>query len=147
MRTQIIVVLAFIIIGMVIIGYIPSQAQGQDDDWDLQELLELGAQDINDYWQQVFAENNLQYIQPEITLFTNRRIRTGCGVARSRTGPFYCPNDHTIYLPYNFMQEFLDNVGDFAVVLILAHEWGHSVQAQVGELRGLSINRELQADC
>jgi hypothetical protein len=50
-------------------------------------------------------------------------------------------------MPRNFMQAYLDNVGDFAVVLILAHEWGHAVQAQVGELRGLSITRELQADC
>jgi predicted metalloprotease len=142
MRIRIIVVLTFLILGS-----IPLQAQGQDDDWDLQELLELAALDINDYWVRVFADNNIQYTQPEIVLFTNRRIRTGCGVVRSRTGPFYCPRDHTIYLTYSFMQDYLDNVGDFAVVLILAHEWGHAVQAQVGELRGLSITRELQADC
>jgi predicted metalloprotease len=99
------------------------------------------------YWVNVFAENNLPYERPRVVLFSNRRIRTGCGAANSRTGPFYCPRDHSIYMPRTFMQYYLDNVGDFAVVIILAHEWGHAVQAQVGELRGLSINKELQADC
>ena len=116
MRTRIIFGMSFILITIITVSSIPLQAQGQDDDWDLQELLELAALDINDYWVTVFAENNIQYTQPEIVLFTNRRIQTGCGVARARTGPFYCPRDHTIYLTYGFMQDYLDNVGDFAVV-------------------------------
>lgn len=119
----------------------------QDREWDLRDLLEIGALDINDYWVGVFDENNLPYEQPAIVLFRARRVRSGCGIASSASGPFYCSNDHTIYLPRGFMQAYLDRVGDFAAVLILAHEWGHSVQAQVGELRGLSINVELQADC
>ncbi|MCJ7726395.1 MAG: neutral zinc metallopeptidase, partial [Acidimicrobiia bacterium] len=36
--------------------------------------------------------------------------------------------------------------GDFAVALVLAHEWGHAVQAR-GSIGGLGIMLELQADC
>ena len=142
MRNKIILFITILIMG---IAALPLQAQ--DRDWDLVELLELGALDIDAYWVAVFAENNLDYTRPEVVLFSARRIRTGCSMATSRMGPFYCSRDHTIYMPRNFMQAYLDNVGDFAVVLILAHEWGHAVQAQVGELRGLSVTRELQADC
>ena len=50
MRSRLIVGISFILITIITISSIPLQAQGQDDDWDLHELLELAAQDINDYW-------------------------------------------------------------------------------------------------
>lgn len=142
MQNKIILLISIAIMG---IAVLPTQAQNRQ--WNVRDLLELGALDINEYWAAVFEENNLRYSRPNVILFQARRINSGCGVADARTGPFYCGRDHTIYLPQNFMQSYLNNVGDFAVVLILAHEWGHAVQAQVGELRGLSITRELQADC
>ena len=40
-----------------------------------------------------------------------------------------------------------DRIGDYTVVVIIAHEWGHAIQAQMGNESGISIQRELQADC
>lgn len=127
----------------------PIQAQEQVlRNWNLAELLEVAAFDIDLYWQAAFAENGLRYRQPQIILFDTRSIQTRCGVSSSQIGPFYCSYDHTIYLPSAFMQNQLDEIGDFAVVLILAHEWSHAVQAQAQTLESaLSIYAELQADC
>jgi predicted metalloprotease len=80
-------------------------------------------------------------------------------------GPFYCPNDQTVYLDTDFfrvMEDQLGARGDFAKAYVIAHEVGHHVQdelgllSQVNALRGraseresnaLSVRIELQADC
>lgn len=125
-----------------------SLVQAQNTEWNLKDLVDLGALDINDYWEGVFAELKLDYQAPELVLTDREQIRTGCGRTSSDVGPFYCPSDHTIYLPEYFMQYQLDRVGDFAVVVIMAHEWGHAIQAQWADTHSqFSILLELQADC
>lgn len=137
------------IIALLFIGITHTSAQeivGRN--WDLQELLQLAAIDIDDYWAGVFADNGIRHVTPEIMLFRNRTVSTRCGVAPSYIGPFYCPADDTIYLPYFFMQAQLQKIGDFAPVLILAHEWGHAIQQRADTLDSeYTIDAELQADC
>lgn len=61
---------------------------------------------------------------------------------------FYCSLDRGIYYDSKFLQSYLDNTGDFAVVFILAHERGHLVQDLIGRLdRRPTIDKELEADC
>jgi predicted metalloprotease len=61
---------------------------------------------------------------------------------------FYCGLDHSIYYDNDLLETELANGGDFAVITVLAHEWGHLVQAQLGLLTSqMSIAKELQADC
>lgn len=62
---------------------------------------------------------------------------------------FYCSASNSIYYDYNFMSRMYSQVGDYAAVSILAHEWGHLVQTQLGISNGraFSIHMELQADC
>lgn len=125
-----------------------SLVQAQNTEWDLKDLIDLGTLDINDYWEGVFAELNLDYQAPQVVLADHEEFRTGCGRVSSNIGPFYCDSDNTIYLPEAFMQYQLDRVGDFAVVVILAHEWGHAIQTQwINTHSEFSILLELQADC
>jgi predicted metalloprotease len=63
----------------------------------------------------------------------------------------YCPNDGTIYLDETWMDGFL-GADDFGAIAILAHEWGHEVQDELGAMDASSERRyvralELQADC
>lgn len=62
---------------------------------------------------------------------------------------FYCGTadivawDQEQLFPY-----FADNYGEFAVAVVLAHEWGHVIQSpDRSDMRGATITEELQADC
>ena len=60
------------------------------------------AESLDRVWgQQLPEQANLQYKRPEVMNFTNS-TRSGCGVASSATGPFYCPTDQTAYFDVSF---------------------------------------------
>lgn len=114
----------------------------------IQELMEVAAEFINAFWVDEFNEAGARYEPPtEIVPYT-REIDTACGPAVLNNA-FYCPSSHGIYYDLNFLQEQLDSDGDFAPVTILAHEWGHLVQGNLGLLNTdlYTIQIELQADC
>ncbi len=105
-----------------------------------------------------------RYEDPRMVLFTDA-VQSACGTTSSAVGPFYCPNDHRVYLDLAFFDEMahrLGAAGDFAQAYVIAHEVGHHVQnllgvaekvhrlrRQVSEAEGnaLSVRVELQADC
>lgn len=105
----------------------------------------------NAMWQEIFAQNNLRYTDPNVVLFRDA-TQSGCGVASAGAGPHYCPSDQTIYLDERFFDElsrrFGGSSGDVAQAYVLSHELGHHVQNQLGALgSGSSVALELQADC
>ena len=117
-----------------------------------------------DLWATEFAAMGGQYQAPRLVLF-REAVETGCGVADSGVGPFYCPPDEGVFLDMSFFDEMaakLQAGGDFAYAYVVAHEVGHHVQnrlgisgqiqerrQRVGELEAnqLSVRLELQADC
>jgi uncharacterized protein len=118
-----------------------------------------------DVWGAWFQSQGKQYEQPKVLLF-HGQTSSGCGEAQAAMGPFYCPQDHRVYLDLDFFQEMdtrFHASGDFARAYVIAHEVGHHVQNLLGtmdkeqQLRkqgmpmegasGLSVRIELQADC
>jgi predicted metalloprotease len=118
-----------------------------------------------DVWGAYFQSQGAQYEQPKLLLF-HGQTNSGCGAAQAAMGPFYCPQDHRVYLDLDFFQEMdtrFHASGDFARAYVIAHEVGHHVQNLLGtmdkeqKLRahgmpmegagGLSVRIELQADC
>ncbi|NGZ96643.1 MAG: flagellar biosynthesis protein FlgM [Nitrospira sp. WS110] len=105
-----------------------------------------------------------RYQDPRMVLFTGA-VQSACGTTSSAVGPFYCPNDHRVYLDLAFFDEMahrLGAAGDFAQAYVIAHEVGHHVQNLLGvaeqvhrlrrqvseaEENALSVRMELQADC
>jgi predicted metalloprotease len=77
----------------------------------------------------------------------------------------YCPGDDTIYISEKFATDIYNGTldgalpgssqgyggtnGDFAVAYIVAHEYGHQIQTELGVFdKGLpTMDYELQADC
>ena len=107
---------------------------------------------------------NRQYSPAGLVLYT-RGTRSGCGMAQSAMGPFYCPLDRKVYLDTSFFQDMqrkFGTGGDFAYAYVIAHEVGHHVQNVLGilpkvqrkqqevseaEANQLSVRVELMADC
>src|SRR6516165_8045556 len=90
-----------------------------------------------DVWSNVLPEQKgIQYEKPRLVLY-NGRTNSGCGGAQAAMGPFYCPNDHKVYLDTSFfrdMKQRLGGGGDFAYAYVIAHEVGHHVQNLLGIL-------------
>jgi len=117
-----------------------------------------------DTWARIFEEQGQRY-QPALFTFYGGTGRSGCGVAQSAMGPFYCPSDNSIYLDTGFFEELRTRfrvAGDFAQAYVIAHEVGHHVQALTGVLdragreqrrlpaaegNAIQVRVELQADC
>lgn len=117
-------------------------------------------------WDQVFQENGMTYTPPKIILFSEA-TQSGCGMAQSAMGPFYCPADQSVYMDMSFFNELQQKFGakvtEFTVAYVLAHEVGHHVQTLLGttqkvdelrrsgryseaEMNRVSVATELQAD-
>lgn len=60
---------------------------------------------------------------------------------------FYCPAGHFIAYDQDWMEALWNEMGDGSVYLIIPHEFGHSIQNQLGTGFGLNVQMELQADC
>src|SRR6185436_9373489 len=117
--------------------------------------------DVQGFWADRFSSAGKQYTTTHTVLFSDQ-TQSGCGVASSATGPFYCPSDQKVYLDLGFFEELKNRFGadgDFAHAYVLAHEFGHHVQDALGIMdkvqseqtssnaNDLSIRLELQADC
>jgi len=105
-----------------------------------------------DVWAQYVSGGT--YPPAKMVLFAGA-TDTACGTGQSAMGPFYCPNDQSIYLDLDFFQELEDRLGapgDFARAYVIAHEVGHHIQNLQGNLNKRkdnesSVRTELQADC
>lgn len=100
------------------------------------------------FWQQRFAAAGRTY-QP-ITRFIPYSGRSGPSCAGEPAVPqnaFYCPDGHFIAYDRDWLEGLWNNMGDGSVYLIIPHEFGHAVQAQLQSSFRLNIQAELQADC
>ena len=129
----------------------------------MEDFLSVILADTEDVWHEKFKENGESYSEPKMT-FYQETTKSGCGIAQSRMGPFYCPMDQTVYFDvsfYNDLKTKFGGGGDFALAYVLAHEVGHHVQNQLGiikqtnelrqklsetEYNRVSVAQELQAD-
>jgi predicted metalloprotease len=136
-------------------------AEGEDE---LADFVAVVIKETEDLWNAEFSAAGETYPEPSVVLFTDQ-VQSGCGVADSRTGPFYCPVDSRVYIDLSFYDELhrqFGAPGDFAQAYVLAHEVGHHIQNVTGVLgefnqrrasmseedaNAYSVRIELQADC
>jgi uncharacterized protein len=105
--------------------------------------------DAQQTWAGILQQQGIPYRHAKLVLFRDATT-SGCGSARSATGPFYCPADEKVYIDLGFYDELKQRF-----------ELGHHVQKLIGveqkvnalmrsepsERNALSVKMELQADC
>ncbi len=114
-------------------------------------------------WQPPVSKAGYTIVRPSITLYGDS-IQTKCGKAGGGNA-FYCPADQQVYYSRTLPSVVADLKGSkWGPDLVLAHEFGHAVQARTGILvsangleqlagrktaAGLELSRrvETQADC
>ncbi len=140
----------------------PYTESPNEAEWRQQTAVVLA--ETEDAWNAIFRNLGGEYREPTLVLF-NGAVESGCGLAQSAVGPFYCPADEKLYIDLGFfdqLQAQLGARGDFARAYVIAHEVGHHVQKLMGisdrvsdlqqrvdgiEANQLSVRLELQADC
>lgn len=140
-----------------------SSPNGQPDEGS--EFVRSVLASTEDVWRVVYPQAfGQQYQDPSLVLFSGA-VDSACGYTQGAVGPFYCPEDHKVYIDLSFYDELKNRFGapgDFAQAYVIAHEVGHHVQTlngisdQVHALQArssrsdgnaLSVRMELQADC
>jgi uncharacterized protein len=139
--------------------------QGREGPQRIDAFLTEVLTDLDGFWTRTLAAAGL----PEPTVRYSwvppgRRAFSRCGAAADDRSAFYCPADDTIYIGQVLAAELYEGiargfpgervgraVGDFGVAYIVAHEYAHNLQDELGFLtrrRGASARPfELQADC
>ena len=134
---------------------------GQDE---MAQFVSVVLADTEKTWHGVFRQSGRTYEEPKLVLFTGA-VQSACGFAQAAMGPFYCPEDHRVYIDLAFYEDLKNRFkapGDFAQAYVIAHEVGHHVQNLLGiaekvqaarqrageaESNRLQVRMELQADC
>jgi predicted metalloprotease len=143
-------------------------AEGQTERTTIDDFLTTVIKSVDAYWTQTLSasgqpEPNVAYtwVKP------GRPVRSACGAVADDRAAFYCPADDTIYVAQVLASQLYQGVaegfpgqqagygravGDFGVAYIVAHEYAHNLQQELGFFRTGGRGRstrpfELQADC
>ena len=148
---------------------------GSEDDsqpQSVEQFLTGVTEDVDAYWTKVFEASGLE--EPRVSynwIPAGQTAASACGDENGTMGDSaaaYCPGDDTIYVSQQFATDIysgaLDQalpgssqgygrtIGDFAVAYIVAHEYAHQVQDELGVFQQYgqqlpTMAFELQADC
>ncbi|MGQ0481201.1 MAG: neutral zinc metallopeptidase [Pseudonocardia sp.] len=103
---------------------------------------------IDEYWRRHFPEMfGRAYRSPRVVGGYNGTNGPRCAGQRAVAfNAFYCRPGDFLAWDENLMAAGYRQIGDSWIYLVIAHEWGHAIQARIR--RGLSERSvELQADC
>jgi len=137
-----------------------------------EQFLTAVTKDVDAYWTKTFKASGLS--EPKVAyawIPAGQTAASACGDEDGAMGDdaaAYCPGDDTIYVSERFATGIFDGeldrvlpgssqgfgrtAGDFAVAYLVAHEYGHQIQDELGlpERYGDQLPTmafELQADC
>lgn len=115
---------------------------------------------VNAFWLAEMPRYKRTYT-PAKTILYNGSTQSACGTASNQVGPFYCPLDKQVYIDASFFQilssQFGSSGGPLAQEYVVAHEYGHHLQDELGLLNRAQqdpqgpesggVRVELMADC
>jgi uncharacterized protein len=143
------------------------RSRGRNEATTIEAFLTDILRDVDRYWTRTFEASGLptpvvrySWIPPGAVALT------ACGAPADDSVAVYCPADDTIYVGQQFAADLYRGVleglpgeaagygraaGDFAVAYVVAHEYAHNLQQELGIFdNSITENArpfELQADC
>ena len=133
-------------------GSAGPQTEGRTGVDEIEGYLTEVIEDVDRYWTRTLRASDLP--EPRVSyswIPPGGRQMTGCRTVADDGAAFYCPADDTIYVAQRLAAQFYRAVGDFGVAYVVAHEYAHNVQNELGQLsapgRTSTKPFELQADC
>ena len=143
------------------------RSRGNNEPQTIDAFLTGVLRDVDRYWTRTFGAAGLP--EPRVGyrwVAPGGVALTSCGSPARDSSAFYCPADDTIYIGQQFAADLYRGVlrglpgesagygravGDFAVAYVLAHEYAHNLQQELGvfdnSVTPTARPFELQADC
>ena len=143
------------------------QARGRTGTTTIDAFLTDILRDVDGHWTRSFQRAGLP--EPRVAynwIPPGSVVLTGCGSPADDSVALYCPADDTIYVGQQFAADLYAGVldglpgerpgraraaGDFAVAYVVAHEYAHNLQQELGvfdnSVSPTARPFELQADC
>ncbi len=123
-----------------------------DSSWWAQYQADITGQvtSIRSFWAATFPQTwtndpcTIEYVADSVP------YQDVCGITpeTAASNAFYCSTAHVVMWDGpTFFQPIYQELGDKAVLFIIAHEYGHAAQFTSGQIPARSVNLELQADC
>jgi len=117
-------------------------------------IIEAVLSEVERFWDDTFPEvfgGDFVRVQGGFVPYGPDRDLPRCGGPLTydeiAQNAFYCPNDDLIaWDTDNLTNDLLAEFGPFSLAIVMAHEYGHAVQARV-PVSGPTIATEQQADC
>jgi predicted metalloprotease len=133
----------------------------------MEEFLTAVLDNVDGYWSATFKKAGLPDPQVKhVWVEPGKPVPTACGTKADDNAAFYCSADDTIYVAVRFASQILRGVrhdlpgerfgqghavGDFGVAYVVAHEFAHNLQYELGWFQAFQTLSatpfELQADC
>jgi predicted metalloprotease len=143
-------------------------SQGSAQPQTMEQFLTAVTKDVDTYWTKQFEDSGLP--EPRVSYDWIPAGQTAASACNDGSGSAdgvaaYCAGDDTIYISQKFATDIYNGsldqqlpgssqgygktAGDFAVAYIVAHEYGHQVQDELGvfDQQLPTMDYELQADC
>jgi predicted metalloprotease len=130
---------------------IPTRVTEQDVNASNQKIESAYAAIIQ-MWTDEFGHRGARFVAPSLLRYRGA-VRTSCGVLPSDNA-LYCPSRNAVFFDELFVARQtkdaaseLGTDGDMVAIGIIAHEVGHAVAAQLGEISRIPYENEATADC
>ena len=122
---------------------------------------DLFTTSVQNFWKKALPAQTGKNYEVIQTVRFEGSTSSACGPASAQMGPFYCPNDRLVYLDTTFFDDMLEGQlgakgGPFSIGYVIAHEYGHHIEDQLGVLGKIrtqkgpksdAVRVELMADC
>ncbi|MBO9520965.1 MAG: neutral zinc metallopeptidase [Nocardioidaceae bacterium] len=142
-------------------GSAESCQTGEDANKSDECAVRLFTESVQNYWGKALQEQGGPAYDVTSTVTFSGQTDSACGTAASQMGPFYCPNDKKVYVDSTFFDQMLEGQlgaegGPFSIGYVIAHEYGHHIEDQLGILARMrtqqgpksdGVKVELMADC